>query len=107
MLIALFLGVFALVYEQFSHGVWSAYLVFAWMIPLGLGLLPRLLLPAASAPAATLWHCGLAALTVGSVLQGALEIYGTTHALMAVYPLVGAALCCCGGVGYVWGRKGS
>ena len=35
----------------------------------------------------------LAAWTVGSIFRGALEIYGTTHALTLVYPAAGALLC--------------
>ena len=107
LLIALFLGAFALVYERFSHGAWSACMVFAWMLPLGLGALPRLILPRPPVCAAMLWHCGVAALTAGSLLQGVLEIYGTTHTLMVIYPILGTALCCGGAAGSVWGRKAS
>lgn len=39
-----------------------------------------------------LYHAGIATLTVGSFFQGALEIYGTTNRLVAVYWWLGAAL---------------
>ncbi len=45
-----------------------------------------------------LWHMGLAALTVGSLFGGALEIYGTTSRLLFVYPLVGGILAGAGAV---------
>ena len=39
--------------------------------------------------AVQLWHFGISALTVGSLFSGALEIYGTTSRLTAVYWLAG------------------
>lgn len=45
-----------------------------------------------------LWHMGLAALTVGSLFGGVLEIYGTTSRLLSVYPLVGGILAGAGAV---------
>ncbi|MBQ7455521.1 MAG: hypothetical protein IJS53_03685 [Clostridia bacterium] len=94
---ALFCGVFALVYEAFGHGVWSFFMVFAWIFPLGFGALPLLMLRRCPpAPARWLWRAGIATLTVGSLLQGALEIYGTSHPLASVYPVAGVALCAAG-----------
>jgi hypothetical protein len=40
------------------------------------------------------WYSGLAALTVGSIFKGVLDIYGTTNKLIAVYPVVAAMLIC-------------
>ena len=97
-LAALFCALFAFVYEQFSHGVWSAAMVFAFVWPL-LGALPYLIALAGRRDfqiadgVSLLWHCGLASLTVGSLMNGALEIYGTTHPLLVVYPLAGGTLC--------------
>ena len=48
-----------------------------------------------------LWHCGIAALTLGSAFQGALEIYGTTNRLTIFYPIIGVTLCIAGLSGYV------
>lgn len=92
-ILALFCAVFAAVYEYFGHGVWSYHMVFAFLIPLAGGALPLLLLAQLSPAAAALWRAGLAAWTVGSLYIGALEIYGTTHALTVVYPILGASLC--------------
>ena len=42
--------------------------------------------------ARNLYHSGILALTLGSILTGILEIYGTTNPLIAVYWFVGAGL---------------
>ena len=91
-----FLAIFGAVYELFSHGVVSYYMVFAFAVPLLLGALPNgvLLLSGKSADGVflRLWDAAIAALSVGSVLRGVLEIYGTTNSLLGVYPLAAAAL---------------
>ena len=102
---ALFCLLFGAVYEHFSHGVYSNAMVYAFAYPLCLGVLPffaacafgkeRL---APSGASAHLWADGVATLTVGSILSGVLEIYGTDSALLAVYPIAGAALLLAAGV---------
>jgi hypothetical protein len=91
-LISLFCGFFAAVYEHFSHGVYSNYMICLFVWPL-LGALPCLLLrvfpPLLSR---NLWGAGVATLTVGSCLKGVFEIYGTTAPLVLVYWYAGAAL---------------
>lgn len=47
-----------------------------------------------------LYHGGILALTLGSILTGILEIYGTTNPLTAVYWLAGAGLLITGIAGY-------
>ena len=44
----------------------------------------------------TAWASGIAALTVGSIFRGVLEIYGTTNRLVIVYPVVGGTLLAAG-----------
>lgn len=100
-LIALFCALFAWVYEHFSHGVWSFSMVFAFVYPLLLGALPALLLGVSPAGAG-LWRAGIAALTVGSLLRGALEIYGTGHHLTWVYGALGAGLCAAGELHFIF-----
>ncbi len=89
---------FAAVYESFSHGVYSLFLILAFLIPLLGGALPYGLLIRSrrsrkpGVPARCLYNSGLAALTAGSIFQGILEIYGTTNRLSAVYWIAGAVL---------------
>jgi hypothetical protein len=42
--------------------------------------------------AVLLWNSGIAALSVGSVFKGVLDIYGTTNPLIVVYPVAGGIL---------------
>ncbi len=91
-------ALFGAVYECFSHQVYSKAMIFAFLIPLLGGLIPCSLLsliPCRDRPSErsrSLWDAGLAALTVGSVFRGILEIYGTTSRLSAVYTGAGAIL---------------
>ena len=87
--------VFGLVYEWFSHQVYSFFMLGAFLIPL-LGGAVVFSLPGREAwPGAacrTIYHSALAALTVGSIFRGVLDIYGTTSRLGAVYWAAGALL---------------
>ena len=89
-------AIFGAVYELFSHEVWSCFMICAFAIPLLLGALPFFLLRMRGKPfpgkTAELVHAGVAALTVGSILQGVLEIYGTSNPLTAVYWTAGGVL---------------
>ena len=94
-------ALFGAVYECFSHGVYSYYMIYAFAVPLMLGALPLLLLAVFGGPfperrALWLWNAGIATLTVGCVFRGVLDIYGTTHRLTVVYPIVGVGLLAAG-----------
>ncbi len=93
-------AVFGAVYELFSHQVWSRFMIYAFAFPLFLGAIPFFLLRKRGKPfpgkAAELVHAGVAALTVGSILQGVLEIYGTSNPLTIAYWAVGGALTAAG-----------
>lgn len=98
LLLSIFCALFGAVYEYFSYGVYSYYMIYAFAIPLVGGVLPALscsLLGIKKHPgsvARNLYHCGIATFTVGSIIQGVLEIYGTTNNLIQWYWLVGIAL---------------
>ena len=84
---SLITAIFGLVYERFSHGVLSGFMVFAFLIPL-LGGAAQLL-PIFRRRSPFLWNCGILTLTVGSLVRGVLDIYGTTSRLCGVYGVVG------------------
>ncbi len=91
------IGVFGMVYEHFGHGVYSAFMACAFLIPLLGGALPCLVHALHGRRPWPVWavrlhHWGLATLTVGSLFQGVLEIYGTTNRLVLVYLIVGCVL---------------
>lgn len=92
----LFLALFGAIYETFSHGVFSFYMIYAFAFPLVLGVtLYLILLFVRKYPNRVflnLWNSAIATFSVGSVFQGVLEIYGTTNSLSVVYPAVGGIL---------------
>lgn len=101
LLAALFCIVFAAIYEYFSHQVYSDYMIFAFAIPMLGGALPFLLMTAYGSffPGRTsisLYHSGIMALTVGSIMHGVLDIYGTTNSLINIYWAAGALLIAAG-----------
>ena len=95
-LAALLCAAFSAVYEHFSHGVWSVWMVMLFAYPLVLGVVPALLerMLDFEAPMTSrqIWACGVMTLAVGSCLRGVLEIYGTTSPLVVFYQPVGLAL---------------
>ena len=108
--VSIFCAVFGAVYEIFSHGVYSTFMIFAFVFPLVGGALPFFLLYLAersrakterrrpysglypAIPARSFYHCGIITLTLGSIMNGILDIYGTTNRLLVVYWFLGAAL---------------
>ena len=106
LIVSLFCALFGAVYELFSHGVYSYAMLYAFAFPLVLGVLPLALIPVLSAPypsraVRNLFHAGIAALTVGSIISGVLEIYGTTNPLTLVYWIIGGVLTALGAVLYL------
>ncbi|MFB0919279.1 MAG: hypothetical protein QMB62_00120, partial [Oscillospiraceae bacterium] len=96
--ITLFCGLFSAVYENFSHGVYSNFMVYLFLFPFVGGVLPYAVLgltshmPCPSRPVSRLYNSGIAALAVGSCVKGVLDIYGTTSAYMPIYWALGAVL---------------
>ena len=91
----------AAVYGLFSHGVYSYFMTYAFMIPLLAGALPHLIaaMKGGDSDLAEKLHesrsiqlAFVATLTVGSLLKGALDIYGTTNRLLIAYPVIAAAI---------------
>ena len=95
----------AAVYGLFSHGVYSYFMTYAFMVPLLAGALPHLtaaLKTACGKKCSRLYEkiCGardaqlalVVTLTAGSLLKGVLDIYGTTNKLLVVYPAAAAVI---------------
>ena len=82
-------AVFGLIYEHFSFGVWSHFMGFAFLIPLLLGALPALLMRKERSPVTAQLYGGFVlTLTLGSLVKGALDIYGTTNGKLIAYPIL-------------------
>ena len=100
LVLSVFVFVFSQIYEYFSHGVYSNYMLYAFLIPfLGLSV-PSFLLhslkKALPENSRFLWKSGIATLTVGSIYKGILEIYGTNGYFEFPYLLLGGVLCILG-----------
>ena len=91
-------ALFSVLYECFSHEVYSNSMLFAFAWPLLGGLLPFSLLLAAPEKnrpgplSRSVYGSGIAAFTVGSLFRGILEIYGSTNRLSVVYFVGGCVL---------------
>ena len=91
-------AVFGAVYELFSHEVYSFYMLYAFMFPLVGGAFLFLTIRQFSKKKTlgAVYHCGIATLTVGSMIRGVLEIYGTSNDLTHWYWITGGCLCFAG-----------
>ncbi len=99
--ISAFTGVFSIIYEMFSHGVYSMPMMLAFLIPL-LGVsIPCIWAVRSghddwtkriSLPALSVWKSAVLALLLGCIFAGVLEIYGTTSRLLAVYFIAAGVL---------------
>ncbi len=100
-------ALFGAVYEVYSHGVYSFHMIYAFAYPLLGGVLPLFIMlycNIKSLPghfACSIWSCGIATMTVGSIIKGVLEIYGTTNILTSVYTPLGIALLLIGATLYL------
>lgn len=98
LLISLFCVLLGAVYEYFSHEVYSVYMIYAFIYPLLCGALPFAALSLYGSRKfpgrlhINLYNAGIATLTVGSVMQGVVDIYGTTNTLIRIYWYAGLAL---------------
>ncbi len=95
LLISIFCALFGAVYELYSHEVYSFFMIYAFAFPLVCGALPFGVLAFIDSPkypcspARSLIHSGIGTLTVGSIVRGVLEIYGTTNQLSDYYWYIG------------------
>lgn len=92
---ALGTALFGGIYEYFSFGVFSFYMIYAFgFLLLGGCLFWRIVGKRhAFVPAGTacFWNAGLVTLTAGSVVKGVLDIYGSSNKLVLVFLIVGLA----------------
>ena len=101
----MFVTVFVVIYEYFSHGVISNYMIFAPVLPLVLGCMLTLVLKMLNVKApygftrvAYAW--GIVTTTLGLIMKGVFEIYGSTNDLTNYYFIFGPALMVLGALAY-------
>ena len=86
---------FAMIYENFSHGVISYFMVFAFLIPLTLGVILNHIIKDRRLPTKienNIYNAGVATLTFGAIIEGVLEIYGTTNIKIYIYLIIGISM---------------
>lgn len=117
LLISIFVALFGAIYEVFSYGVYSNFMIYAFAFPLVGGCLPFFVLGFLVPPSRystikhptalsrNLYHSGIATLTVGSIIRGVLDIYGTTNMLSDYYWIVGIGLLIVGILAYLLSSK--
>ena len=92
---AAFVALFGAIYEHFSFGVWSFWMVYAF-VPFLLGAIWLLILQTRKYLPDDfflgLLEPGLIMLTLGSILVGVVEINGTENRLLPVLPVAGGIL---------------
>ena len=123
-----FVFAFAKIYGLFSHGVYSVFMSYAFLLPLTLIFLPKFINLCTgnrlwnlslentdkegekklffASLAFFLWKSGVAVLTVGSIYKGVLEIYGTSGTFEWIYFAVGLLALVLGGIGIFLLKKG-
>lgn len=93
---AAFCAVFGMIYELFSHEVYSYWMIYAFMFPLAAGLALLIMALVCRRPPArkflNTFNSASAAFTLGSIAAGVVAIYGSTNVLVKVYPALGALM---------------
>lgn len=88
---AAFVAAFGQIYLRFSHGVFSRYMCFAFMIPFVFGVCfwsifaYTKLMPERNPALESLMHAATVTLTIGAIERGIVYIYGTTNILLDVF----------------------
>lgn len=106
LLVSLFCVAFGLIYEEFSHGVYSRFMIYAFLFPLFGGLFPFFTMSIFSIKypntfTRMMYHPMIATFTVGFFVKGGLNIYGTTSNLISVYWIAGLVLFILSIIGYI------
>ena len=97
-IVSIFFLIFGFIYEIFSHEVYSMYMIYAFIIPLVFGFTLYLVIykmelnKYLNELGMKLYDLSLITFTIGSIMKGVLEIYGTTNKLVSIYLKVGIIL---------------
>lgn len=93
---SIFILIFSVIYEIFSHGVYTPYMYLSFLIPLILGVIIKkvsfyikIKIPVISD---NLYNAFINTLTIASLFNGVLIIYGTTNNLIYIYWIISALL---------------
>ena len=107
---AVFLIVFTAIYYQFSHGVYSPFMTFSFLLPLLFGSGVNLLLYALHMKepgyfSGNVYPSGIAALTMSFLLKAIFDIAGNSSPHTPQLFFAGVILLAAGGLAYLVGTK--
>ena len=105
---ALFCAAFGAVYEHFSFGVFSYYMIYSFVFPLAAGLVLLLMAMGKRPPERrflNFFNSASATFAVGFIAAGVLRIYGTDSLLLKVYPVLGALMLLLAAYAFIADRK--
>ena len=92
---SVFVLIFGIIYELFSHGVISYYMIFAFLIPL-INFLINIIFISGKIKinklSKNLFSMSIYSFTFLSIIKGVLDIYGTTNNLIFIYLIFGLIL---------------
>lgn len=97
LLVTIFTALFGAVYEVFGRGVYSFFMLYAFAFPLLFGVLVFFIIGLCgdkrypNPHAGNAYHAFIALMTVGSLMEGVLEIFGTTNRLTKWYWIAGVS----------------
>ncbi len=100
--------IFSLIYAQFSHGVSSPHMTYLFLYPLTLGNLVGIILYCFIKTSkdcfwsAHLYHTGVVALILGSLLRGVFDIAGTASVYQSALTIGGAMMLFFGVITFVF-----
>ncbi len=107
LIISIALAAAGAIYEHFSFGVYSNFMIYAFAIPLVGGTLPFMLRSMRrAADVGWTWHAGIATLTIGSIVHGILAISGRPNSLTIIYLVAGIILLICAAISTIKEERG-
>jgi len=86
LVISIFCGIFSFVYEQFSHEVYSPYMMYPGVVTLLAGIgITSLIRKGHTKWSMRFYNSSVACFVVGMYIKGILDIYGTTNEYVQIY----------------------
>ncbi len=84
--ISIFCGIFSYVYEQFSHEVYSPYMMYPGVVTLIAGIFITSLIGKGHTKwSYRFYNSSVACFIIGMYIKGILDIYGTTNEYVEIY----------------------
>lgn len=89
LIFSIFILIFGIIYEIFSHGIYTPYMYLAFLIPFIFGVIIKIILIKVNIKipviSDNLYNSFINTLTIGLIFNGVLIIYGTTNKLIIIY----------------------